>query len=335
MQRGPAVWVVLCTASLAGCALTTYLPTEPRPAQGPGVQVDVIAIRGLTDETKLSIRSQGPTLIGPISWSTGAGAACSATGTMPVGRPRGEDLVRLPETFETVAAADVVFVELGPKSALAQRGLFLDVKVATPTAEGCLRVPLTAAAGETLWRADGASWSLSAGLRVDAPWSRLAETGTRVSATFRTLVWVGPVRPFFGVSVGAAGCRGADCPEVASGGDDEQTHGIFGHVGAEAGLERSFPLGRWSLSLALGGSIADFKLGAPEGYPGDRHVGVAGPFTSLTFFFPRDVVPGFVPENHGGGHGPELFVARQIAFGRGPTETAWVTGLGWRIEGSM
>jgi len=32
--------------------------------------------------------------------------------------------------------------------------------------------------------------------------------------------------------------------------------------------------------------------------------------------------------------GPELFVHRLTAFARGPTESAWVIGLGWRIEGT-
>ena len=218
----------------------------------------------------------------------------------------------------------------------AQRGLFLDVKIDTSTAQGCLRLPLTAAGDETLWKADRRPWAINIGLRVDAPFSRLEGTGTRVSLAVRALFWAGPVRPFFGITVGVAGCRSADCPDIASGGEDEQTQGVFGHVGAEAGVERSFPLGRWSMSLALGGSIADFKLGAPDDYPGEIHAGVAGPFASLTMFLPRSAgAPGFAPPNRPGGHGPELFFARQIAFGRGPTESAWVAGLGWRIEGTM
>jgi hypothetical protein len=65
-------------------------------------------------------------------------------------------------------------------------------------------------------------------------------------------------------------------------------------------------------------------------------VGVAGPFASLTLFGPRaELIPGFTPPAHRGAHGPELIVQRLTAFGRGPTESAWAIGVGWRIEGTQ
>jgi hypothetical protein len=322
--------------ALSGC-LVTYRPTAPRPALGPGVQVDIVSIRGAAHEAEVSIRSQEPTMIGPISWARGDTEPCSSTHSLAVGRKTEGEMAWLPRPFSTERADDVVFVKMSSAEELTQRGLFLDFKSESPQAQGCLRVPLTAAGDETLWRADRRPWSLNLGIRVDNPFSRLEGTGLRFVLAFRALFQLGPVRPFFGVTTGLAGCRGADCPPVTFADDeDEESTGLFGHIGGEVGLERRFPIGSRSLSAAVGGNLSVFGLGAPPDYPGEKTAGVGGPFVSLTMLGSRgDTLPGFSPPTRPWAHGPELYFARQIAFGRGPTESAWVAGLGWRIEGAM
>jgi hypothetical protein len=322
-MRGTA-WTLGALAA-AGCAATTYRPTEPRPVAGPGVQVDVMSIRGAAHEAEVAIRVQQPTLIGPVTLSTADKESCSSTEALPVGyRAQGSDFAQITDAFE-VNNTDVVFVELGSGPEVARSGLFLDLKVDTSAAQGCLRTPLTAAGNETLWRAERAPWALSAGLRFDAPLSPLEGTGSRLSLEFRALFPVGPVRLLYGLTFGGATCRGGNCPSVGTYGDD-----------AEMGVERRVPIGRWSLAVTLGGSISVFHLGAASDYTGERTAGVAGPFASLTLFGSRaDIIPGFAPPARRGAHGPEVFFQRLTAFGRGPTESAWVAGFGWRIEGTQ
>jgi len=319
-----------------GCATTVYRPTEPRPVMGPGVLVDVMSVRGAAHEAEISIRAQQSTLIGPVSWATGNKESCSSPDAVAVGhRDEHGALTMIPEAFE-VNGTDVVFVQLGAGREIAQRGLFLDVKVDTGDAQGCLRMPLTAAGSETLWRAERRPWSLSAGLRFDTPLEPLEGTGSRLATEFRALFPVGRLRLLYGVIVGGATCRGADCPPLESFGDDENggVSGIFFQIGGELGVERRIPIGRWSLSITAGGSISYFRLGAVPDYAGGRNVGEAGPFASLTLFGPRaELIPGFDPPTGGGAHGPEIFVQRLTAFGRGPTESAWAVGFGWRVEG--
>lgn len=333
-MRGTA-WTLGALAA-AGCAATTYHPTEPRPVAGPGVQVDVVSIRGAAHEAEITIRVQQATLIGPVSLSTADKESCSSTEALPVGyRAQGSEFARINDAFE-VNNTDVVLVELGSGPDVARPGLFLDLKVDTSAAQGCLRTPLTAAGTETLWRAERSPWALSAGLRFDAPLSPLEGTGSRLSLEFRALFPVGPVRLLYGLTFGGATCRGGDCPSVGTYGDDAEIAGLFGHAGAEVGVERRVPIGRWSLAVTLGGSISVFHLGAPDDYTGERTAGVAGPFASLTLFGSRaDIIPGFAPPARRGAHGPELFFQRLTAFGRGPTESAWVAGFGWRIEGTQ
>lgn len=327
------------TLALAGgCGHTVYRPTEPRPEMGPGVQVDVVSIRGAAREAEVAIRTEQPTLIGPVSWSRGDRESCSSAQELPVGTHQEKDvLTRIPEDFE-VNGAETVFVDLGTGLEIAQPGLFLDFKVDTQATQGCLRAPLTAAGSETLWHAERHPWALSVGLRFDTPLEPLEGTGARISVEFRALFPVGPLRLFYGVFLGGASCRGADCPALESYGDDDNggVAGLFFHIGGEAGAERRVAIGRWSLSITVGGSIAEFHLGARPEYTGAQDVGVAGPFASLTLFGPRaEVIPGFAPPARRGAHGPELIVQRLVAFGRGPTESAWAIGLGWRVEGSQ
>src|SRR5262245_42064534 len=315
-----------------------YRPTEPRPVMGPGVQIDVVSIRGAAHEAEVAIRTQQPTLIGPISWSAGDKESCSSANALPVGyRGDNGELALIPEAFE-VNGAHVVFVQLGTDMAIAQPGLFLDLKVDTSAAQGCVRTPLTAAGTETRWRAERSPWALSAGLRWDTPLQPLEGTGARLSLEFRALFPVGPLRLFYGFLLGGATCRGGDCPsfEYFEDGDSSGPAGLFFHIGGEAGIERRVPIGRWSTALTLGGSIAEFHLGARPDYAGEQNAGVAGPFASLTLFGPRaEIIPGFTPPARRGAHGPELFVQRVTAFGRGPTESAWVVGFGWRVEGTQ
>jgi hypothetical protein len=305
---------------------------------GPGVQVDIVSIRGAAHEAEVTIRTQQPTLIGPVSWSAGDRESCSSAQALPVGyHQEGEVLTRIPDAFE-VNGADTVFVDLGTGMAIAQPALFLDFKVDTQAAQGCLRAPLTAPGPETLWRADRRPWALSAGLRWDTPLEPLEGTGARVTVEFRALFPVGPLRLLYGVFLGGASCRGADCPALESYGNDEDggVAGLFFHIGGEAGVERRIAIGRWSLSLTAGGSIAEYRLGARPEYTGAQNVGVAGPFASLTLFGPRaEMIPGFAPPARRGAHGPELIVQRLTAFGRGPTESAWTIGFGWRVEGTQ
>src|SRR3954464_7222528 len=126
-----AIAVALGALAIAGCAATTYRPTEPRPVIGPGVQVDLVSIRGAAHEAEIAIRTQHPTLIGPITLSTADKESCSSTEALPVGtRIEGSDFARISDAFE-VQSADVVFVELGASAAVARPGLFLDLKVDT------------------------------------------------------------------------------------------------------------------------------------------------------------------------------------------------------------
>ena len=336
MTRAAAALGALAVAS--GCGATMYRPTEPRPVMGPGVQIDVLSIRGAAHEAEVSIRTQQPTLIGPFSWSAGDKESCSAANALPVGvRGDNGELSLIPEAFE-VNGAQIVFVQLGTDMAIAQPGLFLDLKVDTSADQGCVRTPLTAAGTETLWRAERKPWALSAGLRFDTPLEGLEGTGARLSLEFRALFPVGPLRLFYGFILGGATCRGGDCPTLESYETDDASGvaGLFFHIGGEAGIERRIPIGRWSIAATLGGSIAEFHLGARPDYTGEQNAGVAGPFASLTLFGPRaDVIPGFAPPARRGSHGPELFIQRATAFGRGPTESAWVAGVGWRVEGTQ
>jgi hypothetical protein len=335
LRRRAAV-AVAALAACSGCAgPTIYRPTEPRPAMGPGVQVDILSMRAQPPEAEVSIRVRQPTVIGPVTWASGDRDSCSTPGGLLVARQSAKaNFEPQPETFE-IGADTTVLVQLGAANELDHPGLFLDFKVDTHAEQGCLRTPLTAAGGETLWRSDRKPSLLSAGLRVDAPLGALEGTGTRFAVVARGLRHVGPVRLFLGVSFGAAGCRGADCPPtVFADGSGEATSGLFGHVGVEAGLERHVPLGRWSLSLALGGAISSFHLNAPTTYAGERDAGVGGPFAAVGLISPpRGTIPGFAPPAGGYAHGPEVTVQRAIAFGRGPTESAWVVGFGWRLEG--
>ena len=338
MRTVGAAPAALALAVACGCAATSYRPTEPRPVMGPGVLVDVMSIRGAAHEAEVSIRTQQSTLIGPVSWSTADKESCSSTQALPiVNHPESGIAQRIPDAFE-VNGAGVVFVQLDIGREIAQRGLFLDFKVDTGDARGCLRVPLTASGSETLWRAEGRPWSLSAWLRFDTPLEPLEGTGSRLSTEFRALFPVGRFRLLYGIIVGGATCRGGNCPPLEAYGDDENggVSGLFFQIGGELGIERRIPMGRWSLAITAGGSISEFHLGAPPDYGGGRNVGVAGPFASLTLFAPRpDLIPGFDPPAGRASHGPEIFVQRLTAFGRGPTESAWALGFGWRIEGAQ
>ena len=157
-MRGIA-WTLGAFAA-AGCAATTYRPTEPRPVAGPGVQVDVVSIRGAAHEAEVAIRVQQATLIGPVTLSTADKESCSSTEALQVGyRAQGSDFAQINDAFE-VNSTDVVFVELGSGPEVARPGLFLDLKVDTSATQGCLRTPLTAVGTETLWRAERRPWAL-------------------------------------------------------------------------------------------------------------------------------------------------------------------------------
>ncbi len=298
--------------------------------------VDVASIRGAAGVAEVSIRTERPTLIGPFSWSSGATEGCSADQELAVGREAKftPETALLSPQFET-NGSDVVFVNLGKGLGVAGPGLFLDVKVDSSGAQGCLRLPLTAAGTETLWQAGAAPWVVSFGLRLEDPLSTLEGTGGRVTTELRVLRPVGPVRAFVGFTLGGATCRGANCPPLDSSadGEDTETPGVFFHFGGEVGLERRIGIGRRSLGVTLGGSLTYFHLGAPPGYADGKNLGVGGPFAALALFGPAgDIVPGFSPAARRGSSGPEILVARQTAFGRGPTETAWLVGFGWRFE---
>ena len=332
----------LFTASLvalAGCATTIYQPTEPRPGMGPGVTIDVVSIRGAADKAEVLLRTQQPTLIGPVSMSTGDGPSCSSEESLAVGHDaQVAPGTHAPPSFE-INGVDTVFVDIGGFH-VPRPNQFLDFKVDNGTQQGCMRLPLTAAGDQTLWRASTTPWSVSLGLRLDHPLAPLGGTGMRVTTEARVIWPWRRVRGFFGFTVGAASCRGADCPpeNVVSGGDDDPTTGVFGHIGGELGVDRQFPVGRrWALAATVGGNISVFHVGAPAGWPGDQVAGVVGPFASLTLFGLGSYdapIPGFTPEARKMRSGPELFVHRLTAFARGPSESAWVIGFGWRIEGT-
>jgi hypothetical protein len=285
---------------------------------------------------ELAIRADQRTQVGPISWTTGATESCASTQALTI---RHDTKVTL-EPSEIVNVievnnSDTVFVNLGKGVEVAQTGVYLDVKVDTGQAQGCLRLLLTATGNEILWQADHLPWAVNLGIGVATPLSTLEGTGTRVTAEFRVLHPIGPIRGFFGFTIGGAGCRGNDCPPLDFSNDDDnqESSGLFFHTGGEAGIERRFPLGRWSLAITAGGRLAYFHLGALPGYTAGKNAGVGGPFGSLTLFGSSgDVVPGFSPPARRGSSGLELMLARETAFGRGPTETAWLAALGYRFE---
>jgi hypothetical protein len=324
--------------ALAGCAPAIYRPTEPRPALGPGVLIDLVSIRGAGDKAEVLLRTRQPTLIGPVSWASGDQEFCSSELSLAVGRDaRVAEGEQAPPSFET-NGEQTVFVDLSSGPRLAGPNLFLDFKIDTGSVQGCLRLPLTAAGDQTLWRAHSAPWSVSLGARIDHPLASLGGTGARGTAELRVLRPLGPVRGFFGVTTGVASCRGASCPPVDSGdGEDDGASGMFVHVGGELGLDRRFALNqRWTLAAALGANVSVFHVSAPADWGGDKAATVAGPFASLTLFGLGNErpLPGFTPEARGAASGPELFIHRLTAFNRGPTESAWVIGFGWRVEGT-
>lgn len=315
-------------AALAGCASTRYLPTEPRPALGPGVAIEIVSVRSGGQEAEVSIRTARSTLIGPVSASVGDVESCRSREELRVARPDASDGAdALPSSFRTNGENTVV-VKLNARPELFRPGMFLDFQVDTSVDQGCLRLPLTAAAGETLWRADRRPWLVSLGFHIDHPFGPLQRTGARVALEMRVIRPIGPVGPFFGFAVGTAGCRG-DCPELRL---DHEPSGLFSRLGGQMGIEARFAIGSLGFATALGGSLSWLHLGAPGAFPGDRDVGLGGPFATLTAFGrATDPIPGFSPAVRPYTHGPELFVHRLTAFGSGPRESAWVAGLGWRI----
>jgi hypothetical protein len=305
------------------------------------VAVDIKSIRGPADQAELSLRSQQPALIGPVSWSPGDRPSCTSKDELLIRLPPGEapgspDLGQELGSRIVSTGDDVVLVDLGGGAELTRPGLFLDVKVDTGEQAGCLRLALTAAGGETLWRAAHAPWTLTLGVRFDDPLASAEGLGARVMVETRVVRELGRLRPFFGVLAGSATCRGADCPPVEAPLDeviDGQGSGLFVLYGGEAGIERQVALGRWALGLTVGGALMGFHLGTQDGYVGARNGGVVGPFASVSLFGRGGgTLPGFAPALRRWSAGPELFVQRQTAFGRGPTQSAWLLGLGWRFE---
>jgi hypothetical protein len=329
---------VACAASLAlgGCAATVYRPTQPRAVSGPGIEADIVSVRGAAGLVELAIRTQQPTQVGPITWTTGANESCSSTQALAI-RHDAQVTLEPSELINVIEVRDrdTVFVNIGKGVEVAQPGIYLDVKVDTGQAQGCLRLALTATGKEILWQADRTPWVVNLGLGFATPLTSLEGTGTRVTTEVRVLHPLGPIRGFFGFTIGGAGCRGDNCPplDFSNNDDEQEAAGLFFQTGGEAGIERRFPLGRWSLSVTAGGRLAYFHLGSLPGYTAGKNAGVGGPFASLTLFGPSgDVVPGFSPPARRGSSGLELMVARETAFGRGPTETAWLAALGYRFE---
>ena len=327
-------------AALGSCAMTTYRPTEPRPVLGPGVMVDVVSVRGAADKAEVLVRTQQPTFIGPVALSSPDHESChDELPIQPVGRDvRVAEGEQAPPSF-VVNGTETVFVDLSGPARPEGPNAFLDIRVDTVTQRGCLRVPLTAAAADqTMWRAGSLPWSVSMGAHLAHPLGPLGGTGARFTTELRAIRDLGPVRGFFGFTLGIAGCRGGLCPpESLDKGEDEGATGVFLHYGGEVGLDRRFRLGaNLTLAATLGGNISSFHVSAPADWPGDRSGGVVGPFASLTLFGLRgdSAIPGFSPEARRLHSGPELFVSRLTAFGRGPTESAWVVGFGWRLEGT-
>ena len=325
-------------AATSGCAMATYRPTEPRPVLGPGVMIDVVSVRGALNHAEVLLRTDQRALIGPFSWTSGDHESCSAEMALAVGHkvPVTEE-EEAPPTFE-ITGTETVFVNLGSPPRPPGTDLFLDVSVVIGDHAGCMRVPLTAG-DRTMWRAAAPPWSVSFGLRIEHPLAPLGGTGLRTTLETRVIRPLGPVRGFFGFTFGFAGCRGGNCPpETSDQGPDGSVTGVFGHLGGELGVDRRFELGRrLSLAVTLGASISGFHVPAPEGWVGDQNGTVAGPFASLALFGlggDDGRFPGLAPEARRLRGGPELLVHRLTAFNRGPTETAWVVGIGWRVEGT-
>lgn len=339
-----------------GCAPTVYMPTQPRPTFGPGVMVEILSMRGAGNQVELGIHnaqpSVQPSMIGPITWSEGNRPPCSGTTPLMVTRPQTIQPVANQPTPNPAAEGtlslldpqfpserdDIVFVQLGTGSEVAVPGLFLDVPVATPAGQECLRLPLTAAGSETLWQASRVPWIGSFSLRLEDPLGDLGGNGAGVMLEGRAIRPVGSQagwRPFFGFLLGGKGCRGV-CPRTEiSFDDDGETPGLLFHYGLELGLERRFAIGRRGLGLTAGASLLGTHLGAQDDFVGDRNGGLWGPFAAASFFGGSSgVVPGFSPPARRGSLGVELSLARQTAFARGPTQTAWVAAFAVRIEGS-
>jgi hypothetical protein len=298
--------------------------------------IDIVSIRGALEKAEVLLRTDQPALIGPVSLSSGDRESCSSEMSLAVGRDvhvaEGE---QAPPTFE-ITGTQTVFVDIGEPPRPPGQDLFLDFKVVSGGHEGCMRLPLTAG-DQTMWRAESPPWAGGFGLRVDHPLAPLGGTGARVTLEARAIRPLGPVRGFFGFTLGVAGCRGVGCPpETLDQGEDDGVTGVFGHFGGELGVDRRFQLGRrWTLVAALGGSVSAFHVSAPPGWIGDQNATVAGPFASLTLFGlggDDGKIAGLTPDARRLRGGPELFVQRLTAFNRGPTESAWVIGIGWRAE---
>ena len=130
-----------------------------------------------------------------------------------------------------------------------------------------------------------------------------------------------------------ATCRGV-CPSLHISSDDG-TSGVFTHIGGELGLERRFPIGRWSSGVAAGASLMATQLHATADFSGERHGGLWGPFVAVSFFrAPARTFPGFSPPARSNTVGVELSLARQTAFARGPVESAWVAGVALLVQGA-
>ena len=245
-----------------------------------------------------------------------------------------------PPSF-AINGAETVFVDLGGPARPAGPNPFIDIRVDTGSQQGCIRVPLTAAGDQThVARATSPPWSLSLGAAHRSPAGAARRHRRARHQEVRALRPLGPVRGFFGFTLGVAGCRGADCPPESpqQRSEDETTTGVFGHSASSwawTAASSSAGAGRWPRRWAA--TSRSSTSARPTDWPGDQSGAVAGPFASLTLFGlggDDSAIPGFVPEARRLRSGPELFVHRLTAFGRGPTESAWVMGFGWRIEGT-
>jgi hypothetical protein len=338
-QASATLITLLALATGTGGCATVYEPTTPRQAEAPGVRADIAMIRGPAREAVVVIRAAERQRLFVAQLANPGAPPCESLNELAV-RARDPAVPPIDPLFTHPGASDVFVVTLPTAiSALARPGLSLDLAVgdAVGDKEGwCLRLPLTAAGTDVLWRRSQPGWSIGASVRFDAPLSSTARVGIGWTGEMRFLHPLGPLSAFGALTFGFAGCRG-DCPpfDLAGDGEDFTLLGLFGRLGLEAGFERQVPLHGWTLSLVAGGSATLAHLSAADDFVGPREELLAGPFAALRLEVPRASIPGFSPVLVPLSRGPELFAAYEIASGRGPEPAGWRLGIGWAFQAPL
>jgi hypothetical protein len=339
-QQFVCVGLLACVAcATVGACATNYMSTSPRPATAGGLRAEITDVEGPLRKLTVRLETTIPQRIESMSVGSMTRAPCSATPIDSIEDFDHRTAIDLPRDLDGAAAVIVA----PPQVAVVGAGHTLDIKTAAPPGDhGCLRLPLTAADEDLLWRSPTPVWGMAASLRWDVPASSVAGVGMGGMAEMRGVRPWGPVRLVGGFAFGWAGCRG-HCPELGFvNADDEDGDsrlvGLFYRVGLVLGAETRVPLGRagrWALEAGAGASADVALLSAPADFRGPRHVWLLGPVASLRLLFPDShPLPGFTPAVEGMVHGIELTARYLTALGRSG-ESGWMFSVGWTFGGTL